>query len=44
VYIELDPIFKLGPKIVEFEKSSVKISKVVQELKNERIGRKPEPK
>jgi hypothetical protein len=37
VYIELDPIFKLGPKIVEFEKSGVKISKV-QELKNERIG------
>jgi hypothetical protein len=25
VYIELHPIFKLGPKIVEFGKSSVKI-------------------
>jgi hypothetical protein len=42
VYIELDRIFKLGPKILEFEKVVSKSK--VQELKNERIGLKPEPK
>jgi hypothetical protein len=42
VWIELDPIFKPSPKILEFGKVVSKSK--VQELKNERIGLKPEPK